>query len=317
MRASVVAEPGRAEIEHLVVPDPGSGEVRLKLGGSGVCGSSLPLWEGRPWFTYPGVPGEPGHEGWGVVDAIGADVAGFTIGDRVAAISYRAYAEYDIASAAGVVRLPDSVGTGPFPGEALGCAINAFRRADIQAGQTVAIIGIGFLGAVLTRLSSRAGARVIAISRRPFAVDLARQLGAHIGIELNDHTDIVEQVWKLTDGEGADRVIEAVGMQGPLDLAGEITRVRGRLIIVGYHQDGPRHINMQLWNWRGIDVINAHERSPAAYIEGIRGAVEAVAAGVLDPRPLYTHCFTLDRLDQAFKMMRERPDGFLKALILT
>jgi len=54
-------------------------------------------------------------------------------------------------------------------------------------------------------------------------------------------------------------VIEAAGQQWPLDLATELTRERGRLIIAGYHQDGPRQINMQLWNWRGLDVINAHE----------------------------------------------------------
>jgi threonine dehydrogenase-like Zn-dependent dehydrogenase len=244
-------------------------------------------------------------------------VSGLTIGDRVAALSYRAYAEYDVASADAVVRLPASVSAGPFPGEPLGCAINAFRRSDIQAGQTVAIIGIGFLGALLTSLSSRAGARVLAISRRPFALDLAKALGAHTCLELGDHSHIIGRVRQLTGGEGADRVIEAIGLQGPLDLAGELTRVRGRLVIVGYHQDAHRQVNMQLWNWRGLDVINAHERDPASYVEGIRGAVKAIASGMLDPRPLYTHRFSLDQLDLAYEMMRERPDGFLKALVLT
>jgi threonine dehydrogenase-like Zn-dependent dehydrogenase len=304
-------------MEHIVEPEPGPGEVRLRLEGSGVCASNLPLWEGRPWFGYPAPAGAPGHEGWGVVDAIGSDVAGLTVGDRVAALSYRAYAEYDIAAAANVVRLPASVGAGPFPGEPLGCAINAFRRSDIQPGQTVAIIGIGFLGALLTRLSTRAGARVIAISRRPFALDLARAWGASTGLELHDHDSIIAQVRQLTDGQGADRVIEAVGLQGPLDLAGELTRVRGRLVIAGYHQEAPRQVNLQLWNWRGLDVINAHERDPAQYVEGMRGAIEAVATGVLNPGPLYTHLLSLDRLAQAFEMMQERPDGFLKALVIT
>jgi threonine dehydrogenase-like Zn-dependent dehydrogenase len=316
MRASVVAGPGRVEVEHLAVPEPGPGEVRLRLQGSGVCGSNLPLWEGRPWFQYPTTPGAPGHEGWGIVDATGAGVSDLTVGQRVAALSYKAYAEFDIASAAAVVPLPESLSDTPFPGEPLGCAMNVFRRSDIEPGQTVVVIGIGFLGALLTRLASYAGARVIAISRRAFALDLAREMGADVTIPMENHDEIVQQVRQLTGGEGADRVIEVIGMQWPLDLAGELTRVRGRLMIAGYHQDAPRQVNMQLWNWRGLDVINAHEREPVVYVEGIQLAVDAVANGVLDPTPLYTHSYDLDQLDQAFDMMKNRPDGFLKALVI-
>jgi threonine dehydrogenase-like Zn-dependent dehydrogenase len=317
MRAAIIAGPKQTEIEHFTLPEPGPGEVRLRLEGCGVCGSNLPLWQGRPWFQYPAAPGSPGHEGWGLVDALGPGVTGLIPGDRVAALSYRAYAEYDIASADAVVPLPESMAGMFFPGEPLGCAVNIFRRSEIRADHTVAIIGIGFLGAILTRLASRSGARVIAISRRPFALDLARELGADIAMPLDNHDQIVAQVQQLTRGEGADRVIEVVGAQWPLDLAADLTRVRGRLVIAGYHQDGPRQVNMQLWNWRGLDVINAHERDPAIYVEGIRGAVEAVASGVIDPSRLFTHTFRLDQLDQAFETMQERPEGFLKALVLT
>jgi threonine dehydrogenase-like Zn-dependent dehydrogenase len=317
MRAAVIAGPRQIELEHRTLPEPAPGQVRVRLEGCGVCGSSLPLWEGRPWFQYPTDPGSPGHEGWGVVDIVGEGVSGLRPGDRVAALSYRAYAEYDIAPADAVVPLPATLADQAFPAEPLGCAVNIFRRSDIHAGQTVVIIGIGFMGALLTRLASRAGARVIAISRRPFALDVARELGADIAITLDDHHRILGEVRQLTAGEGAERVIEAVGAQWPLDLAGELTRVRGRLIIAGYHQDGLRQVNMQLWNWRGLDVINAHERDPAVYAEGIRGAVEAVSSGLLNPSRLYTHTFHLDELDQAFEIARERPDGFLKALVLT
>jgi threonine dehydrogenase-like Zn-dependent dehydrogenase len=317
MRAAVIAGPRQTELEHVRLPEPGPGEVRIRLEGCGVCGSNLPAWEGRPWFQYPTEPGSPGHEGWGVIDALGPGVTTLQLGDRVAALSYRAYAEYDIAAEHATVLLPEKLAGRHFPGEPLGCAMNIFRRSGIETGQTVVVIGIGFLGALLTRLASRAGARVIAISRRPFALDLARQLGADVAMPLDEHQRIVENVQKLTAGEGADRVLEVVGAQGPLDLAGELTRIRGRLVIAGYHQDGPRQVNMQLWNWRGIDVINAHERDPAVYLEGIREAVHAVSSGVLNPSQLYTHTFALDQLDQAFRTMEERPDGFLKALVLT
>ena len=133
---------------------------------------------------------------------------------------------------------------------------------------------------------------------------------------MDDHYAIIERVKVLTGGQLCDRVIEAVGKQWPLDLAAELTRERGRLIIAGYHQDGPRQVNMQLWNWRGIDVINAHERDPRAYAEGVREAVDAVASGRLDPTLLYTHTYRLDQLDEALNATRDRPDGFLKALVV-
>jgi len=315
MRAGVIAAPRRVELESAAVPEPAAGQVRVRLEGCGVCGSNLPTWEGRPWFTYPLAPGAPGHEGWGRVDAVGAGVTGLAAGDRVAMLSERAYAEYDVAAADAVVRLPDALGRAPFPAEPLGCAMNVFRRSDVRAGQDVVIVGVGFLGALLVGLAANAGARVIAISRRRFALDVAHQFGAAETIAMDDHSRIVERVKALTGGEGSERVIEVVGTQWPLDLAGELTRVRGRLVIAGYHQDGLRQVDMQLWNWRGLDVINAHERDPEVYAEGMRLAVDAVTSGALDPSPLYTHTFALDRLGDALQLMHDRPDGFMKALV--
>ncbi|MDB5882252.1 MAG: oxidoreductase-like protein [Ramlibacter sp.] len=315
MQACVIAAPGRASVQTQEVPEPGAGQVLLRLEGSGVCASSLPLWEGREWFNYPQPAGAPGHEGWGRVAALGPGVSGLQVGDRVAALTYRAHAEYDLAAADAVIRLPAQLGDAAVPGEPLGCACNIFKRSGIETGQTVAIVGIGFLGALLTQLASHAGARVIALSRRAFALELARRCGAEHTIALDDHWKVLEQVKALTDGRWCERVIEATGLQWPLDLAGEMTAERGRLIIAGYHQDGLRQVNMQLWNWRGIDVVNAHERDPRAYIEGMRTAVDLMVEGVLDPAPLYTHKLPLDRLGEALELTRTRPDGFLKALV--
>jgi threonine dehydrogenase-like Zn-dependent dehydrogenase len=315
MQACVIAGPGRAALESLDCPEPGPGQVLLRLEGSGVCASSLPLWEGRQWFDYPQPPGAPGHEGWGRVAALGPGVGGLAEGDRVAALSYRAHAEYDVAAADALVRLPESLADVAVPGEPLGCACNIFQRSRIEAGQTVAIVGIGFLGALLTQLAVHAGARVIALSRRPFALELARSCGAAHTIALDDHQRVLKQVEELTGGRWCERVIEATGLQWPLDLAGEMTAERGRLVIAGYHQDGPRQVNLQLWNWRGLDVVNAHERDPRAYIEGMRNAVGLMVEGVLDPAPLYTHTLPLDRLGEALELTRTRPDGFMKALV--
>ena len=315
MRAAIVTGPGQIQISEVARPEPGPGQVRLRLEGCGVCASNLTPWAGPEWMQYPTEPGALGHEAWGFVDAVGEGVEGLSIGDRVAALSYKSYAEYDLAEAGAVVRLPDALAGQPFPGEPLGCAMNIFHRSEIKAGQTVAIIGIGFLGAILTRLATDAGARVIAISRRPFSLDLARSMGAAETIPMEDHSTIIERVKELTNGTFCERVIEAVGKQWPLDLAGELTRERGKLIVAGYHQDGPRQVNMWLWNWRGIDVINAHERDPKVYVRGLREAVNAIASGRLDPSSLYTHRYPLESLDEALNATRDRPDGFLKALV--
>ncbi|MFL6215625.1 MAG: zinc-binding dehydrogenase [Blastocatellia bacterium] len=315
MRAAIIQSPQRISIDEVALPQPAANQVRVRIEGCGVCASNLPLWEGREWFTYPMKAGAPGHEAWGRVDAVGDGVNHITIGDRVAMLSYNAYAEYDVADAGAVVKLPDALDGQAFPGEPLGCAVNVFARSHIESGQTVAIVGVGFLGAIVTRLATNVGARVIAISRRPFALDVAQTMGAAELIAMDDHYEIIRQVMNLTDGKGCERVVEAVGLQWPLDLAAELTAERGRLVIAGYHQDGLRQVNMQLWNWRGLDVVNAHERDPQVYVAGIRAAVARVTSGQLDPSPLYTHRFKLDQLADALNTMRERPDGFMKALI--
>jgi threonine dehydrogenase-like Zn-dependent dehydrogenase len=318
-RAAVFAQPRRIELEEIEFPAPGPGHVRVRLQGCGLCGSNLPIWEGRPWFEYPREAGSPGHEGWGFVDAVGEGVTDIAVGDRVACLTYKAFADYDYAAADALVRLPESLANVPFPAEPLACAANVFARSgltkgEVKAGDVTVVVGIGFLGALLVQYAAAAGSRVIAVSRRPFALEIARRCGAET-VLASDDPKTVETIYGLTNGAGCDRAIECVGNQEALDLASSIVRVRGRLVIAGYHQDGLRQVNLQQWNWRGIDVINAHERDPAIYVDGMRRALRDVADGTIDPSSLYTHEFPLERLGEAFAFAESRPDGFLKALI--
>src|SRR5919202_4119580 len=191
MRAAVFTGAQRLHVVSLALPDPGPRDIRIRLEGCGVCASNVPVWEGRPWFAFPLAPGAPGHEGWGRIDALGRDVRGLALGQRVAVLSFHAYATYDTAPADAVVPLPASLEGVPLPGEALGCAMNVLRRSALAPGQAVAIIGIGFLGALLTALATQAGARVIAISRRAFALGLARQYGAMTTIRLDTTQQVV------------------------------------------------------------------------------------------------------------------------------
>ena len=290
MRAAILAAPGEIRVEDVAVPEPAAGEVRVRIEGCGVCASNLEPWGGNPWTQYPGEPGGLGHEGWGIVEAVGAGVAGLVPGDRVAALSYRSFAESDIASAEMVVKLPESLADKPFPGEPLGCAFNIFRRGDIRAGDTIAIVGIGFLGTVLTRLASEAGARVIAISRRTESLDLARHYGAAETIVMDDHYRIIEQVQALTNGKGCERVIECVGKQWPLDLGGRTGRVRrtarDRRLSSGRATPG-QHADVELEGHRRHQRARARSGGTAAW-RGGSGRCHSERAARSDSA-LFTH----------------------------
>jgi threonine dehydrogenase-like Zn-dependent dehydrogenase len=264
---------GRRSVRHVRAPrpEPGPGEVRIHVEGCGVCGSSLPVWEGREWFSYPLEPGAPGHEVWGRTDD----------GTRVAALCFHGFAAIDIAAADTVVELPEQLDDVPFPGEALACAVNVARRAAPPPDARVAVVGLGFLGTAVARL-----------------------LG-HV-TEIRRNT--------LAEGE-FDVVIEATGTQEGLDAASRVVTTGGRLVIAGYHQDGPRAIDLQSWNWRALDVVNAHERDPQQYVNGMREAVQLAVAGELDVDALVTHRLPLAELERAFELATVRPHGFLKAVV--
>lgn len=271
MRAGLVEAARTASCTLAPRPDPAPGEVLIRVEGCGVCGSSLPFWEGRPWFAYPGEPGAPGHEVWGRTED----------GRRVAALCFHGFAEWDVAAEASVVELPPELDHLPFPGEALACAVNVVRRARVQDGERTAVVGMGFLGTTVARL-----------------------IGAVVEVRRGD-----------APAGAFDVVIEAAGTQDALDTASRLVAPGGRLVVAGFHQDGPRTVDMQSWNWRGIDVINAHERDPAVVIDGMREAVRLVREGRLDLSELVTHRLPLDRLDDAFALAAARPAGFLKAVV--
>ena len=313
MQAAVLTAPRTIDLREVPMPEPGPGEVRVRLEGCGVCASNVTPWTGPEWMRFPTEPGGLGHEGWGRVDAVGRDVRHLREGDRVTTLFQKSYAAFDVGPANQVVPLPPGLGDAPLPGEPLGCAVNVIRRARLRPGETVAVIGLGFMGLLLVRLAALAGASVVAVGRKPEARARARGLGARIAASPEEVATAAAEVAR--DGL-FDCVIEATGHQEPLDLAARLTTTRGRLVIAGYHQDGLRQVDMQLWNWRGLDVINAHERDPAVYLEGIREAIALVTAGQLDPSPLYTHVLPLDRLNDALELAATRPEGFVKALVV-
>jgi len=315
MRAATLIEPGRFALDDVDAPQPGPGQVLLAVQGCGVCGSDMGPWHGVAGISYPLAPGAPGHEVFGTVAALGPGVdGGLAVGDAVTALACRGYSALDVADAADVVRLPPALAGRPVLGEPLACAVNVMKRAGVREGDVVVLVGAGFLGALILQLARRARPqRLIAVSRRPSAREVALGAGADLALGYDD--DVDGRIAAATGGRLADVVIEATGRQEPLDLAARLVRVRGRLVVAGYHQDGPRTVDMQLWNWRGLDVVNAHERDPEVYRRGMEEGVALVAAGELDLAPLLTHRFPLADINRAFATAAARPEGFLKAVV--
>jgi threonine dehydrogenase-like Zn-dependent dehydrogenase len=188
----------------------------------------------------------------------------------------------------------------------------------VSEGDVVVLLGTGFLSSLLLQILRTPGspkpARIFTVSRRRLSPEMAERLGVDEALTYED--DVHHRVGAATGGRMADVVVEATGHQRPLDLGAELTRERGRLVVAGYHQDGPRTVNMQLWNWRGIDVINAHERDPRIYKSGMEEGVRLLAEGGLDLAPLITHTFPLAEINRAFATAEERPDGFIKSVVL-
>lgn len=316
MTAWQLTAPGRIEPQSCECPEPGPHEVRIRMEGCGLCASGIPVWEGRSWFSYPQEKGHPGHEGYGTVDKTGAEVSRLAIGDRVTGLMSHAFAEYDLANETELIKVPAELHHMPLPGEPLGCAMNIFKRSRIAGNQKVAIIGGGFLGSILTQLAHQAGAEVFAISQRPYSLNMASRMGADHTIPFNDQEATAGRIDELTRKEGCDCVLEATGVQAALDLATKLVAFGGRIVVAGFHQGGLRQVNMQEWNWKGIDVINAHERDPRKYMTGITEALRALKNGTLDVGPLFTHFYPPDRLPEAFETLVKRPEGFVKGIIV-
>jgi len=211
--------------------------------------SVLPIWlrgkERHGSITHFRLE-RPDIEAVGVVEEIGPLAKGLKICERVALVSNGGFADYNVVNATAAVPIGD-LGF-PFLGEPLGCAMNVHRRSGIRRADLIAIVGIGFLGAILVQLAVSAGARVIAVSRRPGVLRLAKEYGAELALPFGDRAEIVDRVRNLTGSKLCDVVIEAAGVQETLDLASDLTKSRGRLVIAGYHQGGPRSVNMQEWN---------------------------------------------------------------------
>jgi L-iditol 2-dehydrogenase len=312
MRAAILVEARHVELVERDVPPVNPGRVRLQIEQCGLCTSEIDLWLGKDPSKFPAAIG---HEIAGVVDEVGPDVSWPPVGERVAAWLHEGgFAEHAVVEARHCVPVAESVSYGAVA-EPLACVVNAVELAAPSLADDIVIVGSGYMGSLLQLVTALKGPRSITVADvRPDALDRATALGATHVVDTS-RKSLAEAVREVTSGKGADVTFEVTGIQAGLDLAGEVTRMSGKLCIVGYHQGGSRSIPLGRWNWMAFQIVNAHFRDISTIMAGMRTGMTLVNAGILDVTPLVSNVYPLDSLGEAFETAAAKPDRFVKAII--
>jgi len=314
MRIAALHGAHNFKIEEIDSPEIQDNECLVEVKACGVCHSEIHQWaktlEGLEYPRYIG------HEVSGNIIQTGSKVDGFKTGNRVAVwTDHSGYAEQVAVPACQVFPIWDSVSHAEAMAEPISCTTNGVIRAGIELGDTVAVVGTGFMGLILLQqILLKGPAKVIAIDVRDEMLAMAKQLGADT--TLNPQRDDVSTVIKeLTNGKGVDITFEVGGNQATLDMAAAITRMEGKLVIFGYHP-GQRIIrDLGYWNWMAFDIINAHFRDLRTILKGADIGIRLLNFNKLNMKPLITHSFPLEEIEQAFQAALDKPDDFIKSVI--
>lgn len=331
MKAVQVSKKGGPfELVERSVPEPGPGQVRIKVEACGICHSdALVKFAAMPGIALPRVPG---HEVAGRVDAVGPNVTPWKSGDRVGVgwhgghcftcracrkglfincekakitgISHDGgYAQYVVVPAESVARIPESlsaVDAGP-----LLCAgvttYNALRNAGVRPGDTVAVQGIGGLGHLGIQYAAKMGMRTVALSRGKDKEELARQLGAHEYVDTAKGS-VAEGLGKLG---GADLILATAPSPDALAAAIDGLKPRGTLLIVAAAHE-PFQISAltllsgkKIVGWPSGSAMDSEETMAFSALTGIK------------PR---TEVFPLERAEEAFARVMENKVRFRAVL---
>jgi alcohol dehydrogenase, propanol-preferring len=326
-----VGEPMRMSVR--LVPEPGPGEVRVRVEACGVCGSDLFLQAGGfgPKHDREGhgtrFPVVPGHEAAGVVDAVGVGVHDVPIGAQVAVYyvdpaadsAYvaggrenvdpavtRMGVDIDGAFAEYVVRRADTVIIVPAPMDPAALAVltdavatpyhGLVRRAKLLAGETLVVLGIGGLGSNAVQIGRHIGARVVAVSRQASKLELARRLGADETIAAGE--DVVERVRRLTGG-GADVVIQCAASAKLDEQAIAMAGVGGRVVFVGVSPQ-PFAASASDLIWRELSLLGSCRFTR----DDIRAVIGLHVAGAISVEHLIERRRPLSEANEALEDLR-------------
>ena len=320
------------------LPEPGPGEVRVRVEACGVCGSDVFLQKGGFGAAVP-LPVVPGHEAAGVVDALGPGVEGLAVGDQVAVYYIttppddpwaargrpnisphvrRMGVDLDGAFAEYVVRPPEAliVPRAPVPPPVLAVLTDAVatplhglkRIAKLQRGETLVVMGVGGLGSNAVQLGKAMGARVIAVTRSAAKLRLAADLGADATVAAEDG-DPVAAVKALTGGHGPDVVIQCVGSAAVDEQAIAMGGPGGRVVLIGASLEPFRTRAVDIF-WRELAVLGSRGFVP----DDIRDAIDLYLEGTITVDHLVDAVRPLEEADQALEDLRS--GGVLRSVLV-
>ncbi|MGN6425670.1 MAG: NAD(P)H-quinone oxidoreductase [Leifsonia sp.] len=312
MRAVTVPEPGGPEaltLAEVPEPQPGAGEVRIRVAAAGVNGADLSQRRGF-YPSPPGAPAWPGLEVSGVVDAVGAGVSTWTIGDRVCALlPGGGYAQQVAVDAGLVLPVPvsvDLVEAAGLPEVAATVWSNVFDLGGLRAGETLLVHGgSSGIGSMAIQLGRAFGASVIATAGSPEKADFCRQLGADAAVDYRTD-DFVAAALAATDGRGVDVVLDIVGgAYIARDL--EALATGGRIMSIAVRDRTPAAVDMGMLMSKRARIQGTTLRArPLAERTAIIAAVREhvwplLAEGRI--RPVIDSVFPLEDAEQAHRRM--------------
>jgi L-iditol 2-dehydrogenase len=311
MRAILIREPHDCSLVECPVPTPAAGEVLVELRAMALCNQhDLKVNRGgyrdQVHLEY-GVPGFPGHEGTGVVRAVGAGVTDFAVGDRVAMSGLGGpplYAEWVTRRADEVARVPATVPLEEVAmAELAGCVHRAVAKVGDYRSRAVVVSGGGAAGLVALQLARARGAiRVTLIEGVAARRDLARELGADAVVDPGD-----EAAMAALRAEGAAIVIECSGHRPAYAEACRIAREA--VVIFGYAEG-----TVELPLWPLFDRELTIHNSKWLTRDDLQAVVDLIAAGQLRTAPLITHRFAFERYPEAVAAVAR--GEVIKALLL-
>lgn len=347
MKTFVMKRIGEVGIMEKPIPDPGPNDAIVKTTRALICTSDT--------HTVAGAIGERenltlGHEAVGIIYKLGSVVKGFKEGDRVAinAITpcylcencQRGYtsqcqtmlggwkfanmkdgnmAEYfHVNSAqANLTPIPDSISddVAVYTTDMMSTGFMGAENAAIPIGGSVAVFAQGPVGLMATVGARLLGAGlVIAVESVPARIELARKYGADVVVNFEE-SDPVQAILDLTDGQGVDSAIEALGAQKTFEDCIKVTRPGGTISNTGYHGHG-EYINIPRLEW-GVGMGDKTIRTglcPGGS-ERMKRLLRLLEQKRLDPTPMTTHTFPFDEIEKGFEMMDTKADGIIKPLI--